>query len=181
MVYIILGRGFEETEAIAPYDVLSRGGVPVCFAGIGGKTVVGSHGISVNAECTVEDINVSDADIIVVPGGLGGVDSILGSRQTLDKIKAVYDAGARAAAICAGPTVLASLGITDGKNAVCYPGFETKMGNANMSQEHPAVVDGRVITGRAAGASLAFGLKLLEELRGVDAAKKVADSICYEG
>jgi 4-methyl-5(b-hydroxyethyl)-thiazole monophosphate biosynthesis len=180
MVYIILGKGFEEIEAIAPYDVLKRGGVEVEFAGIGGNEVTGGHGVKVTAERRIEEIDAANADVIVVPGGLGGVDSIKNSPEAMAAIKTAYDAGKRAAAICAGPTVLSELGIMEGKHGVCYPGFEEKIKGAQMSQKESAVIDGRVITGRAAGAAVDFGLAILAELKGEAAAKKVADAICHE-
>ena len=116
--------------------------------------------------------------MIVLPGGLGGVQSILGSEETLELIRRVYDEGKFVAAICAAPSILAKLGITDGRKATCYPGFEPKMGSAVM-QSCGAVRDGTVITGRAAGSSEEFGLLLLEALKGKAAAEKVAGEIVY--
>ena len=180
MVYIILGKGFEEVEAVAPYDVLKRGGVEVEFAGIGGNAVAGSHGIVINAERTVEEIDASGAELVVVPGGLGGVESILGSKTAMDAVMAAYEAGRRVAAICAGPLVLSKLGILDGVHAVCSPGMEGQMTGGIMSQAESTVVDGRVITGRGPGAAIDFGLRLLGELRGADAADQVAAAMHYE-
>ena len=77
MVYIILGKGFEPMEAIAPCDILRRGGAEVRFAGIGGTLIEGGHGISVQADCTVEQMKLADTDMVLLPGGLGGVHSIL--------------------------------------------------------------------------------------------------------
>ena len=79
MVYIILGKGFEPMEAIAPCDILRRGGAEVRFAGIGGTLIEGGHGISVQADCTVEQMKLADTDMVLLPGGLGGVHSILAS------------------------------------------------------------------------------------------------------
>ena len=73
MVYIILGKGFEPMEAIAPCDILRRGGAEVRFAGIGGTLIEGGHGISVQADCTVEQMKLADTDMVLLPGGLGGV------------------------------------------------------------------------------------------------------------
>ena len=179
MVYIILGRGFEEIEAVAPGDILRRGGVEVRYAGIGGDMIVGSRGIGVKADCRVEDIDLRKAEMIVVPGGMGGVESILGSRAALNAVKSAYDAGIKVAAICAGPLELTRLHILDGKNAVCYPGMENEM-SGSMSQESSTVADGNVITGRGPGAALDFGLRLLEELRGRDASDAVAAGLHYE-
>ena len=87
MVYIILGKGFEPVEAIAPCDILRRGGVDVKLAGIGGKTVEAAHGVTVAADCTVEEIDQNALEMIVLPGGLGGVESILGCEAALDAVK----------------------------------------------------------------------------------------------
>ena len=119
MVYIILGKGFEPVEAIAPCDILRRGGVDVKLAGIGGKTVEAAHGVTVAADCTVEEIDQNALEMIVLPGGLGGVESILGCQAALDAVKRAWDGGKYVAAICAGPTVLAKLGITAGRRATC--------------------------------------------------------------
>jgi 4-methyl-5(b-hydroxyethyl)-thiazole monophosphate biosynthesis len=178
MVWIILGNGFEPIEAVAPRDILSRGGVKVGYAGIGGTRVEGGQGITVEADCTVEQIDFDELDMIVLPGGMGGVRSILGSEKTLSLVRRAWEAGRFVAAICAGPTVLASLGITDGRRATCYPGMEDQMGGAVMA-DAPAVRDGKLITGRAAGAANDFGLALLSALRGEAAADKVARGIVY--
>lgn len=174
MVYVILGNGFEEIEAIAPCDILRRGGVNVQFAGIGGKTVVGGHGITVQADVTVEEME--DVEMIILPGGLGGVDSIRGSEAAMDAVEAAWKNGKFVCAICAAPTILAQLGITDGKNATCYPGMENMMGSAKMTGL-PAVTDGKVICGQAAGTALEFGFALLKALKGDEAAEKVRKSM----
>lgn len=178
MVYIILGTGFEEVEAVIPCDLLRRAGVEVQFAGIGARAITGSNGITVTADCTVQEAALTEAEMIVLPGGLGGVRSICGCREVLDAVQQVYRSGGYVAAICAAPTVLAELGITEGKRATCYPGMEPKMRGA-LLQTSPAVADGRVITGRAAGTAFAFALKLVAALRGEEAAKQVAGGIVY--
>lgn len=99
MVYIILGKGFEPMEAVAPCDILRRGGVEVCFAGIGGKLIEGGHGISVQADCTVEEMKLADTDMVVLPGGLGGVQSILASETSMNFIRLAYEKNCYVAAI----------------------------------------------------------------------------------
>ena len=71
MVYILLGEGFEEAEALVTADVLRRAEVPVSLTGIGGDFVTGSHGITVKADVTVESVSLSGGDMVVLPGGLG--------------------------------------------------------------------------------------------------------------
>lgn len=178
MVYIILGKGFEEIEAIAPCDILRRGGVEVKFAGIDTLEVTGGKGITVKADCLVEDMDLEAMELVMLPGGLGGVRSILDCETAMSAVKYAYEKGKYVAAICAAPTILASLGITDGKKATVYPGMEDQMGPALM-QYAATAADGKVLTGRAAGAALDFGYLLLEKLKGAEIAEKVRTGMVY--
>ena len=121
MVYILLGKGFEEIEAVTPGDLLRRAGVETAYVGLGGLEVTGSHGMTVRADLTLEQMDLTQLDMIVLPGGLGGVASIRGCRQAMEAVRFAYENGKYVAAICAAPTILAELHITDGKWAVCYP------------------------------------------------------------
>ena len=95
----------------------------------------------------------------------------------MDTIRLAWSNGKFVAAICAGPTVLADLGITNGKNATCYPGCETGMGSANIAPDAACVRDGKLITGTSAGCAVKFGLALIEALKGKDAADAIARQI----
>ena len=177
MVYMLLGTGFEETEAIAPLDLLRRAGVEVKTVGINGKVITGSHKIPVTADILLEELDRQDLEMVILPGGLGGVASIRASGEALEVLRWARDNGKYLAAICAGPTVLADLGITDGKNATCYPGCESGMGSANMIADAAAVRDGLIITGTSAGCAIPFGLKLIETLKGAEEAERIAKQI----
>ena len=174
MVAILLGTGFEEIEALSPCDILRRGGVEVKLAGVGAKTVTGAHGISVQADCTVEELCAGKLEMLVLPGGMGGVASIRGSAPAMDLIRQVREKEIPLAAICAAPTIPGAMGLLQGKKAVCYPGMEGECIGADMTQEAPVQQDGNVITGRGPGASLLFGLRLLTFLKGQEAADRVA-------
>ena len=176
MVYVLLGTGFEETEAIAPLDLLRRAGVEVATVGLNGKVIYGSHKIGVEADIEIGDLDLTTMEGIILPGGLGGVASIRACQSAMDAIRFAWDRNMLTAAICAGPTVLADLGITDGKNATCYPGCETQMGNANMV-EAAAVTDGNLITGTSAGCAVPFGLALIAYLKGQAEADRIAAQI----
>ena len=177
MVYMLLGTGFEETEAIAPLDLLRRAGVDVLTVGVTGKTVFGSHKIGVEADITIDQMDLTDLEMIILPGGLGGVASARASQPALDALRFAWENGKFVAAICAGPTVLADLGITDGKNATCYPGCEGGMGSANMIPYVACVRDGNLITGTSAGCAVTFGLALVEALKGKETADAIARQI----
>ena len=177
MVYVLLGTGFEETEAITPIDLLRRAGIEVLTVGINGKTVYGGHGIGVEADISLGEMDLTKLDMIVLPGGLGGVASIRASQEAMDAIRFAYENQRFVAAICAGPTVLADLHITDGCHVTCYPGCESGMGTAQVAANAACVHDGKVITGTSAGCAVAFGLALIAALKGENAAKTVAEQI----
>lgn len=177
MVYVLLGTGFEEMEAITPIDLLRRAGVSVCSVGVTGKTVSGSHGICIEADISLDEMDLTAMDMIVLPGGLGGVASARSSTQALEALRFAWENDKYVAAICAGPTVLADLHITDSKKVTCYPGCEAEMGNACILPDAACVKDGKLITGTSAGCAIPFALALVEALKGADVAKAVAQQI----
>ena len=177
MVYMLLGTGFEETEAIAPLDLLRRAGVEVMTVGINGKIVKGGHNIGIETDIELHEMDLTNLDMIVIPGGLGGVASIRSSQVAMDALKFAADNGKFVGAICAGPTVLADLGITDGKEATCFPGCEEQMGNAHMIPNAAAVRDGNIITGTSAGCAIPFGLMLVAALKSQECADTIAQQI----
>ena len=177
MVYMLLGTGFEETEAVSPLDLLRRAGVEVKTVGVTGKIVYGSHKIGIEADITIDQLDLNDLEMIILPGGLGGVASARASKEALNALSWAWNNGKYVAAICAGPTVLADLGITDGKHATCFPGCEEQMGSALMAENAAAVTDGRLITGTSAGCAIPFGLELITALKGKEMAEKIAKQI----
>lgn len=177
MVYVLLGTGFEEMEAIAPIDLLRRAGIPTLTVGVDGKTVKGGHNIAVEADIVMDEMDLTNLDMIVLPGGLGGVATVRGSQKALNALRFAWENDKFVAAICAGPTVLADLGITDGRKATCYPGCESGMGSANMVENAPCIRDGKLITGTSAGCAVPFALMLIEALKGIEEAQRVAKQI----
>lgn len=177
MVYFLLGTGFEETEAIAPLDLLRRAGIPVMTVGLNGKTVYGGHNIGIETDITVGQMDLTDLDMIVLPGGLGGVQSIRNCKEALNAISFAWENNKYVAAICAGPTILADLHITDNKKVVCYPGCEDAMGSAFVDPSLPCVQDGKIITGASAGCAVSFGLQLIRALKGDEAAESIRKQI----
>ena len=177
MVYVLLGTGFEEIEALTPVDLLRRAGVQVRTVGLNGKIVYGGHAIGVEADMTIDELNICDAEMIVLPGGLGGVASIRGCQKALEAVRAVYEMDKYVAAICAGPTVLADLGLLTGVKATCYPGQIPNMGDADVVPNAACITDGKIITGTSAGTATPFALALIRALKGEEAAKVIADQI----
>ena len=179
MVYILLADGFEEMEALVPADLLRRAGVRVSLVGLDALEVTGGHGITVKADLVLEQIDQEAMQMLVLPGGMGGVESLQMNLCATALIQRALNQGCYVAAICAAPTILANLGALDRRKAVCYPGMEEEMGSAVVQRGKPVVVDGRIITGEAAGSAFEFGLELVEILAGTSAAQQVRNAIYY--
>ena len=178
-VVVFLADGHEECEALIPADLLRRAGVEVVLASITGSTAVtGSHGIRVTADALAEDMDYSGVDMLFLPGGLPGTTHLGESALVKEKVLEFAGQGKKLAAICAAPSVFGGLGLLDGKNATSHPGFEDKLGGANVTG-HAFDVDGNITTGRGLGAALPFGLSLVAQLVGQETADKIAAAIAY--
>ena len=183
MVYILLGNGFEEAEALVTADVLRRGSLPVSLVGIGGMTVTGAHNITVCADVAVENVTLKQGDMLVLPGGMGGVESIEGNEAAMAlALQAADNDRIWLAAICAAPTLLARhrlIGV--GNYAVCYPGMEDLLTAAGVTPEMDDAViwDETLITGKAPGTVFDFALTLLEALTSADIAADVQAGLHY--
>ncbi len=180
MVYLFLANGFEETEAIAPLDLLRRVGVDVKTVAVGTKagdlTVKGSHGIPVTADIHESEINTDNIDGVILPGGLPGAHNLFASEAVQLTLEAANNKGALISAICAAPYILGKRGYLKGKRAVCYPGFENDLEGAEVT-DAPAVVDGNVITAKAMGAAIPFGLAIVSYFCGKEQADAIASAI----
>jgi len=174
----MLAQGFEEMEAVTPGDLLRRAGIPTAYVGVTGAEVTGSHGMTLRADLTLEQMDLTQLEMIVLPGGRQGVENLLESRPALEAVRFAYENEKLVAAICAAPSILAQLHITDGKRATCYPEprWTEQMNRATLVEE-PVVRDGRVITGASAGCAVPFGLELVAALGGAQSAEAVSRGI----
>lgn len=181
MVYILLGTGFEEAEALVTADVLRRADLPVALTGIGGTAVTGSHNITVQADLPVEEVSLEAGDMVVLPGGMGGVASIEGSGPAMALVRrAAEDSELWLAAICAAPTLLARARLMPADlRCVCYPGMEGELYPRKVEMDRSTVTHGRFITGRGPGSAFDFGLALVEALAGPAAAERVRAALHY--
>ena len=181
MVYVMLADGFEEVEALAPVDVLRRGGVEVRLVGVTGRTVVGAHGVPMLADLEPREVDLEQADMVFLPGGMPGTKNLYASEFVRNTVQWCIEHDRYVAAICAAPSiVLGGMGLLEGREATCYPGMEDGMKGAKP-QDKPFCVDGKLITGRAAGAAFDFALALCRTLAGEATAERVRQEIYYAG
>ena len=179
MIYLFLAEGFEEIEALTPVDMLRRAGVEITTVGIGGKTVMGAHGIPVVADMSEEDFSDDAPEMIILPGGMPGTLNLDASPTVEKAIGAALSSGAYIAAICAAPTILGKRGLLAGKEATCYPGMEDGLSGATLSQE-TVVRDGKIVTAAGMGAALDFALALVSLFCGEDKAKALRKAVVAE-
>ena len=163
---------------VCPLDLLRRAGLEVTTVAVGGKeTVTGSHGITVHADIPDVMYRDSDPDMIILPGGMPGSTHLDESRVVDTALKVASKRGAYLCAICAAPMVLGKRGYLEGKNAVCYPGFEQYLKGANISKTDGVVSDGSIITAKGMGVALEFGLELVRVMKDRETSDKIKASI----
>jgi 4-methyl-5(b-hydroxyethyl)-thiazole monophosphate biosynthesis len=171
-VVVLLAPGFEEIETATPIDFLRRAGFEVTVAGVGGKSIKGSHDLVFLADEDVAALG-ADFDALVVPGGMPGAANLAASDIVRELIRKVFDDGKLVASICASPAVVLSpLGILDGKKATCHPQYEKDLKCGSFSEER-VVHDGNVITSRGPGTAAEFSIKIVEYLAGEDKAQEL--------
>ncbi len=175
--FVFLATGFEETEAIGTVDILRRGGVEAIITSITDKKEVkGAHNIIVTADHLLDEIDFTQADILVLPGGMPGASNLNACEPLKKALTAQYEQGKLVGAICAAPLVLGGLGFLKGRKATCYPGFESALIGATISKA-AVEKDGNIITGRGPGLVFDFALALVATLQGEAVAKEVADGL----
>lgn len=178
--YIMLADGFEEAEAIIPYDILFRARVEVALVSITGKlNVKSSHGVEIVANSLLESTDLSDGDLMFLPGGMPGAVTLSESEPLAIEITKYAEAGKWLAAICAAPMVYGKMGLLNGLKATCYPHFEDDLLGADV-QKKTCVRDGHFITGCGAGAGFAIGHEMAEVLVGKDTADAVLRQMMFQ-
>lgn len=176
MIYVFLADGFEETEALATVDILRRAQLDVRTVGIGSKQKTGSHGITVLTDMTDAQIDHNEISAIVLPGGMPGTANLEQSQAVTGCVRYCVENDLYICAICAAPSVLAHMGLLDGKKATCFPSFAGELEKAELL-DRPAVADGKIITGKGAGATIEFALLAVEKIAGKEIAAQVRTAL----
>lgn len=171
MIYLFLASGFEETEALAPLDILRRADLDVVTVGVGAKVVTGSHKIPVY--CDVMDCEIypdENCTGVILPGGMPGTLNLEKSQTVQSFIDYANKNNITISAICAAPSILGHKGLLNGKKAVCFPGYEEQLVGADVLQT-AVCTDGNIITACGAGAALKFGFEIVKAYCGEEKKK----------
>lgn len=178
--YLFLATGFEEVEALTVLDILRRGGVECDTVSImGDYDVTSSHAVTVRADLLFDEKELTDGDMLILPGGIPGTPNLKAHAGLAKLINMYKDAGKYLAAVCAAPTVYGEMGLLEGKNATCFPGLEDGLKGANHKTDK-VVTDGQFITSCGMGTCIDFGLTLLTLLDSEKKADEIAKKIVYK-
>lgn len=170
-VLCLVTDGVEETELVAPVDVLRRANVEVVMASMSGEfSVTGSHGLVIQADALIGDVDADRFDALMLPGG-PGVGALRKDGRAAALAKQYGDAGKLVGAICAAPLVLNDAGLLEGKR---FTAHQSVRGELTAALDDRVVVDGRLVTSRGAGTAIDFGLRMVEELVGGEESAGVA-------
>jgi len=173
-IAVHLAEGFEEIEAVSIIDVLRRAGLNVEVVSVTeAREVKGSHNITVIADLLFEDVDYSQIDMIVLPGGMPGASNLNAHSGLREQILDFNDSGKLLGAICAAPLVFGNLGVLKDKEATCYPGFEGELHGA-IATGNDVEHTGTVVTGKGAGVAIKFALKIVEMIKGHEESEELA-------
>lgn len=176
MIYIFFAPGFEEIEAIATLDILRRAELDVQSVGVGGRTVKGSHGITVICDVADNEISLADLEMVILPGGMPGTLNLEKSPVVRAALEHAAERNLWVGAICAAPSVLGHMGMLENKRFTCFPGFEQEVEQAHYTAER-VVRDGKIITAKGPGCSLDFALEIVAALAGDEKAARLKASM----
>lgn len=175
-ILVVLADGFEEIEFTAPVDIWRRIQLNVVTAGLNSKKVTGSHGIVIEADTTLKEVDLSQVKLVFLPGGMPGSRNLQESDFLMNVLNKVYNDGGITTAICAAPIALGRAGLLKGKKATCYPGFENMLDGASYTAAR-VEIDGRVITGKGPGVSFEFAAAVAAALGKKDAVEKTFEGM----
>ncbi len=181
-IAVFIADGSEEVEAITPVDLLRRAKIDCDVVSVmEGNTVTASRGIVITADKNIKDIDFSDYDMLVLPGGIKGTENLGSAKALTDAVVEFNKAGKGIAAICAAPTIFSGLGLLEGKEATCNPGFFNVLEKegALLDKDAPVVRSGNIITSQAMGTSHDFGLEIVRYLAGEDTSATLKSNIRF--
>jgi protease I len=173
-VLILATDGFEESELFEPRQALIDAGATVTLASPATDPIQGmvhdEKGRTIVPDTTVDAVETSDFDALLLPGGVANPDTLRMNDRAVEIVAEFMDDGRTVAAICHGPWLLAEADVIDGRTLTSWPSIRTDLANAGADVvDQEVVVDDNLITSRKPGDIPAFNAALLKALATVDA------------
>lgn len=176
---VFFAEGYEEIEALTVVDLLRRAEIEVqCISIDNKKQVKGSHGINVDMDSNIADVDFDSLDVLVCPGGMPGTTNLEACSVLTEQIRSFYEKGRLIAAICAAPSIFGHMGLLQGRKACIFPGMEEELLGAEVVYDDVAQSD-HVITSRGMGTAIAFGLAIVANLTDRETAESLGRKIVY--
>lgn len=145
---IITGPGFQDEEYVYPYYRLLEEGYIVDVATKGGETVFGKYGVPARATIATTALSANDYDAVILPGGFEAPDRVRLLPEVLEFVREMDKQRKLIAAICHGPWILISAGITKGRKLTGFWSIEADIVNSGADYQHkiPVVIDDNLIS-----------------------------------
>ncbi len=178
---IFFADGCEEIEGLTVVDLLYRAGIPCTKVSINDiPEVTSSHEVTFRTDTTIAELDFSEYDMLILPGGVPGTPNLRACDKLMEEVVSFHKEGKQIAAICAAPGIFAELGLLKGIPATCNPSRDDLLTeNGAILKENKVVVSGNIITSRAMGTAIPFGLAIVEHYLGRDTARALGENILY--
>jgi deglycase len=134
VVFLVANEGIEQVELVEPWKaVREAGGEPVLAATKPGKAQAFNHldkGDAFDVDITTDRLDLDDYDAVVLPGGVPNPDQLRTDGAAVRFVKALFESGKPAAAICHGPWTLVEADVVRGRRLTSWPSLQTDIRNA---------------------------------------------------
>lgn len=181
-ILIPLVDGFEEIEFTSIVDVLRRLELNVIVAGINSLDATGAHGITIEADLLLSEVDTSDShsfDALVLPGGVASF-TLRDNEDIVRLTREFHSDGLLVAALCAAPIVLAKADILRGKNACAFPAVLDTLREAGAVLHDTSVIrDADIITGEGPAAALEFAYAVAEYFLPTERITALKHEMCF--
>jgi putative intracellular protease/amidase len=179
-IVFLMFDGLTALDAVGPYEVLARlPGAAVTFVAPAGPTVTTDDGrLRLGVDATLDQVTA--ADLLVVPGGLG-TRRLAGDPRLLAWLRAIDQTTRITASVCTGSLLLAAAGLLAGRRATSHWAALQRLAEHGATPVAERVVrDGKYATAAGVSAGIDLALALALELAGREVAEGIQLGIEYD-
>ncbi len=175
---ILLANGFEESEVVVTVDILRRAKITIDMVSVTNEVqLVSTHEVKLIADKRLIDVQATDYDFLVIPGGLKSVFTLHNRTDISEIILDFFEKSKLIASICAGPSLVSKLGLFSNHKFTCFPGFEKYHKGGTYLPSDDLVIDGNFITARSMANVYSFALAIIGNILGKEEEQKIRKSI----
>lgn len=178
-ILVPLAAGFEEIEAVAIIDVLRRAELDVVTASLERGAVEGAHGIRIEPDAWIDEVDLDLVEAVVLPGGMAGTRALMADERVLGLVRRLAAEQRITAAVCAAPLVLLEAGVVCDAAITSHPAVreELSAGGIETVGASRVVESGNVITSQGPGTSIEFALALVARMTDSEVADRLREAM----